>query len=129
MAVLFPFANVGRISPIITHCADYVELFMRTYIARRYDLARERAHELLEVAPNYVWAHFFWMAQIYEQQGQQTQKRLRSSKRRPPNLEREATGGVRLKITESLQNQTTCHECWWQKRVCGFVISNARLNG
>jgi hypothetical protein len=32
MAVLFPFANVGRISPIITHCADYVELFMRTYI-------------------------------------------------------------------------------------------------
>jgi hypothetical protein len=34
MAVLFPFANVGRISPIITHCADYVELFMRTYIAK-----------------------------------------------------------------------------------------------
>jgi hypothetical protein len=33
--VLFPFANVGRISPIITHCADYVELFMRTYIADR----------------------------------------------------------------------------------------------
>ena len=32
MAVLFPFANVGRISPIITHCADCVELFMRTYI-------------------------------------------------------------------------------------------------
>ena len=32
-SVLFPFANVGRISPIITHCADYVELFMRTYIA------------------------------------------------------------------------------------------------
>jgi hypothetical protein len=30
MAVLFPFANVGRISPIITHRADYVELFMRT---------------------------------------------------------------------------------------------------
>jgi tetratricopeptide (TPR) repeat protein len=38
-------------------------------LARRYDLARERAHELLEVAPNYVWAHFE-MAQIYEQQGQ-----------------------------------------------------------
>ena len=34
MAVLFPFANVGRISPIITHCADYVELFMRTYIGK-----------------------------------------------------------------------------------------------
>jgi hypothetical protein len=34
MAVLFPFANVGRISPIITHCADYVELFMRTYIEK-----------------------------------------------------------------------------------------------
>lgn len=38
-------------------------------LARRYDLARARAHELLEVAPNYVWAHFE-MAQIYEQQGQ-----------------------------------------------------------
>ena len=39
MAVLFPFANVGRISPIITHCADYVELFMRTYIGfHTYDI-------------------------------------------------------------------------------------------
>ena len=41
MAVLFPFANVGRISPIITHCADYVELFMRTYIASKEMQMRE----------------------------------------------------------------------------------------
>jgi len=40
MAGLFPFANVGRISPIITHCADYVELFMRTYIALQRDTDR-----------------------------------------------------------------------------------------
>jgi TolB-like protein/DNA-binding winged helix-turn-helix (wHTH) protein/Tfp pilus assembly protein PilF len=38
-------------------------------LARRYDLARERAREFLEVAPNYVWGHFE-MAQIYEHQGQ-----------------------------------------------------------
>ena len=38
-------------------------------LARRYDLARERAQELLEIAPNWVWVHFD-MAQIYEQQGQ-----------------------------------------------------------
>jgi TolB-like protein/DNA-binding winged helix-turn-helix (wHTH) protein/Tfp pilus assembly protein PilF len=38
-------------------------------LARRYDLARERAREFLEVAPNYVWGHFE-MAQIYERQGQ-----------------------------------------------------------
>ena len=38
-------------------------------LARRYDLARERAQELLEVAPNWVWGHFE-MAQIYEQEGQ-----------------------------------------------------------
>jgi len=38
-------------------------------LARRYDLARERAQQLLEVAPNWVWGHFE-MAQVYEQQGQ-----------------------------------------------------------
>jgi TolB-like protein/DNA-binding winged helix-turn-helix (wHTH) protein/Tfp pilus assembly protein PilF len=38
-------------------------------LAHRYDLARERAQDLLEVAPNWVWAHFE-MAQVYEQQGQ-----------------------------------------------------------
>ena len=37
-------------------------------LAHRYDLARERAQELLEVAPNWVWTHFD-MAQVYEQQG------------------------------------------------------------
>jgi TolB-like protein/DNA-binding winged helix-turn-helix (wHTH) protein len=37
-------------------------------LARRYDLARERAQKLLEVAPNWVWGHFE-MALIYEQQG------------------------------------------------------------
>ncbi len=37
-------------------------------LARRYDLARERAQKLLEVAPNWVWGHFE-MALIYEQEG------------------------------------------------------------
>jgi len=37
-------------------------------LARRYDLALERTQELLELAPNYVWAHFE-LAQIYEQKG------------------------------------------------------------
>src|SRR5947208_9972164 len=34
MVALFPFANVGRILPIIAHFSEYVELFMRTYIQR-----------------------------------------------------------------------------------------------
>src|SRR5207302_9596483 len=34
MVALFPFANVGRILPIIAHFSEYVELFMRTYIAQ-----------------------------------------------------------------------------------------------
>ena len=38
-------------------------------LTRRYDLARERAQELLEVAPNWVWGHFE-LAQVYEQEGQ-----------------------------------------------------------
>lgn len=38
-------------------------------LARRYDLARERGQQLLELAPNLVWGHFE-MAQLYEQQGQ-----------------------------------------------------------
>lgn len=37
-------------------------------LARRSDLARERAQKLLEVAPNWVWGHFE-MALIYEQEG------------------------------------------------------------
>jgi TolB-like protein/DNA-binding winged helix-turn-helix (wHTH) protein len=37
-------------------------------LARRYDLALERAQALLELAPNYVWVHFD-LAQIYEQKG------------------------------------------------------------
>jgi len=37
-------------------------------LARRYDLALERTQELLELAPNYVWAHFE-LAQIDEQKG------------------------------------------------------------
>jgi TolB-like protein/Tfp pilus assembly protein PilF len=37
-------------------------------LARRYDLASERAQELLELAPNYVWGHFE-LAQVYEQRG------------------------------------------------------------
>ena len=38
-------------------------------LTRRYDLARERAQDLLEVAPNWVWGHFE-LAQVYEQEGQ-----------------------------------------------------------
>jgi TolB-like protein/DNA-binding winged helix-turn-helix (wHTH) protein len=38
-------------------------------LTRRYDLAQERAQELLEVAPNWVWGHFE-LAQVYEQEGQ-----------------------------------------------------------
>jgi TolB-like protein/DNA-binding winged helix-turn-helix (wHTH) protein/Tfp pilus assembly protein PilF len=37
-------------------------------LAQRYDLALERTQELLELAPNYVWAHYE-LAQIYEQKG------------------------------------------------------------
>jgi TolB-like protein/DNA-binding winged helix-turn-helix (wHTH) protein/Tfp pilus assembly protein PilF len=37
-------------------------------LARRYDLASERAQELLEIAPNYAWGHFE-LARVYEQQG------------------------------------------------------------
>ena len=46
-------------------------------LARRYDLALERAQELLELAPNYVWAHFE-LAQIYEQTGR-TEEAARES--------------------------------------------------
>ena len=38
-------------------------------LARRYDLANDRAKALIEVAPEWVWAHFA-MAMVYEQQGQ-----------------------------------------------------------
>jgi TolB-like protein/DNA-binding winged helix-turn-helix (wHTH) protein len=37
-------------------------------LARRYDLALERAQALLDLAPNYVWGHFD-LALIYEQMG------------------------------------------------------------
>jgi len=37
-------------------------------LARRYDLANERAQEMVELVPDYVWGHFE-LAQIYEQQG------------------------------------------------------------
>jgi TolB-like protein/DNA-binding winged helix-turn-helix (wHTH) protein/Tfp pilus assembly protein PilF len=37
-------------------------------LAHRYDLARERAEALFEVAPNWAWTHFE-MAQVHEQQG------------------------------------------------------------
>jgi TolB-like protein/DNA-binding winged helix-turn-helix (wHTH) protein len=37
-------------------------------LARRYDVALERAQQLLELAPNFVWVHFD-LAQIYEQTG------------------------------------------------------------
>ena len=37
-------------------------------LARRYDLASERAQEMLELAPDFVWGHFE-LALVYEQQG------------------------------------------------------------
>jgi tetratricopeptide (TPR) repeat protein len=48
-------------------------------LTRRYDLARERAQELLEVAPNWVWGHFE-LAQVYEQEGQLEQAAQESLK-------------------------------------------------
>jgi TolB-like protein/DNA-binding winged helix-turn-helix (wHTH) protein len=48
-------------------------------LAHRYDLARERAEELLEVAPNWVWTHFE-MAQVYEQQGKSEEAAQESMK-------------------------------------------------
>jgi len=38
------------------------------FLARRYDLALEYAHKLLEMAPNYTWGHFM-LALVYEQMG------------------------------------------------------------
>ena len=38
-------------------------------LARRNDLANERAKALIEVAPDWVWSHFA-MAQVYESRGQ-----------------------------------------------------------
>jgi tetratricopeptide (TPR) repeat protein len=37
-------------------------------LARRFDLANDRAQKLLEVAPDFAWARFE-MAQVYEHQG------------------------------------------------------------
>jgi len=47
MAVLFPSANVGRTSTIIAYFAEYVELFMRVYIA---DPADSDDEEIVEAA-------------------------------------------------------------------------------
>jgi TolB-like protein/DNA-binding winged helix-turn-helix (wHTH) protein len=37
-------------------------------LARRYDLARERAQEMVDLEPNFPWGHFE-LAQVYEQEG------------------------------------------------------------
>jgi TolB-like protein/DNA-binding winged helix-turn-helix (wHTH) protein len=37
-------------------------------LARRYDLARERAQEMVDLEPNFPWGHFE-LAQVYEQSG------------------------------------------------------------
>src|SRR6266480_399718 len=49
MVALFPFANVGRILPIIAHFSEYVELFMRTYIAGE-DRQMQRALEVVRLS-------------------------------------------------------------------------------
>jgi TolB-like protein/DNA-binding winged helix-turn-helix (wHTH) protein len=37
-------------------------------LARRYDLAQERAQEMVDLEPNFPWGHFE-LAQVYEQEG------------------------------------------------------------
>jgi hypothetical protein len=73
MAVLFPFANVGRISPIITHCADYVELFMRTYIT-------ELVRELYELLEGYA---LWWSTKVMDTRVSDTLARFTPPRRLP----------------------------------------------
>ncbi len=58
--------RVLALSPTPLEWDSAIWVFLLTH---RYDLARERAQKLLEVAPNWVWGHFE-MAQVYEQEGQ-----------------------------------------------------------
>jgi TolB-like protein/DNA-binding winged helix-turn-helix (wHTH) protein len=48
-------------------------------LARRYDLALERAQELIELDPNRSWGHFE-IAQVYEQKGRAEEAALESLK-------------------------------------------------
>jgi tetratricopeptide (TPR) repeat protein len=59
----------AKLSLAVTPSPIYWDYPIWTFVlARRSDLASERAHQLVEVAPNFVWAHFV-MAQVLEQQG------------------------------------------------------------
>ena len=53
------------LSPAVEDWDNAVWVFI---LARRYDLARERAHEMVDLAPNFGWGHFE-LAQVYEQGG------------------------------------------------------------
>ena len=59
----------AKLSLAVTPSPIYWDYPIWTFVlARRSDLASERAQAMLEVAPNWVWAHFV-MAQVLEQQG------------------------------------------------------------
>ena len=62
-------AEAERIVALSPSPLDWDNAVWIFVLARRCDLARGRAQELLEVAPHYVWAHFE-NAQIYECDGQ-----------------------------------------------------------
>ena len=62
-------AEAERMVALSPSPLDWVDAIWIFELARRCDLARGRTQELLEVAPQYVWAHFE-MAHIYECEGQ-----------------------------------------------------------
>jgi len=62
-------AEAERIVALSPSPLDWDNAVWIFVLARRCDLARGRAQELLEVAPHYAWAHFE-NAQIYECDGQ-----------------------------------------------------------
>ena len=62
-------AETERVLALSPTPLDWDPAIWAFMLAHRYDLARERAQKLLEVAPNWVWGHFE-MAQVYEQEGQ-----------------------------------------------------------
>jgi TolB-like protein/DNA-binding winged helix-turn-helix (wHTH) protein/TPR repeat protein len=53
------------ISPAVTEWDFPTWVFI---LARRYDLARERAQEMVDLEPNFPWGHFE-LAQVYEHEG------------------------------------------------------------
>ncbi|MGC2764080.1 MAG: winged helix-turn-helix domain-containing protein [Candidatus Acidiferrum sp.] len=53
------------LTPVVTQWDYATWVFI---LARRYDLARERAQEMVDLEPNFPWGHFE-LAQVYEQEG------------------------------------------------------------